>query len=424
MEQEITVGPGVDSRAWLRSVSAICVGVSLAVLLCVIVYKIRLVFVPFAAGFVVAYILDPLLDKLEARGWSRRRAVWTVMGLLLAVMVLVLVLLVPRVVSQVGDAWQHREAYGARAQSFYSAGRASAERWLSRYLPQSRAAELIDQQLANAEQWAEGHKGQVLAWVGARLGQAGGMVVLVLLGTLIAFHFMLIIDPLRQTTQRLFLSARESEEMDETVVRVNRMLGAYVRGMAVVSATVGVMTALVLWGLSLYFGTRYALLIGLLAGVTYAVPWLGQATSAGTAFFFGLVTADHHALVAAIVCGLVVIAINQISDNVLMPRIVGAQVGLHPLLVLFAILAGLQLFGLVGMVIAVPLAASLRIAVRRWIPLLPDDEGQAGGLPRLDAGRAIDALHHALRRFLAPAAHAAPKEPPEPPPEERPSQSD
>jgi len=413
MDHERDAGVVTDSRTWLRTVTAVCLGMALAALLCAVVYKIRLVFVPFAAGFVVAYILDPVLDKLEARGWSRRRAVWTVMGSLLTLVTVLLIVLVPRVVGEVGDAWQNRDEYGVRMERFYDQSRAALERWLGQYLPGTAAAEEVDRRLEQLKQWTAARMGAILAWFGGRLMQAVALIVLVGLGMLVAFHFMLILDPLRDTVQRVFLTRRQSEDMDIIVTRVNRMLGAYVRGMAVVSILVGIATALALSGLSMYFGTRYALLIGLLAGVTYAVPWIGQTASAGTAFFFGLVTADHHALLAAVVCGVVVIAINQLSDNILMPRIVGQQVGLHPLLVLFAMMAGFQLFGLIGIVIAVPTAASIRIAILRWIPLLPEDPEEPKALPRIDFGRVTEGLSHAWSRFTAPITHVGPKPPPE-----------
>lgn len=410
MGRDYDVGPSIDSHTWLRITTAVCAGVLLAVLLCVVLYRIRLVFVPFVAGFVVAYLLDPLLDKLEARGWSRVRAVWAVMAAFIGLLGLALVLLVPRVLDQIGDAWENRRIYGLRADQYYRRSRESLERFLSQYLPQAEASQYIDTQLAQLEKWADAHKGKVITWIGARIAQAAGLLALILLGALIAFHFMLVIDPLKQATQRLFLSPRQSREMDELVARVNRMLGAYVRGMAAVSVLVAAATALALWGAGFYFGTRYALLIGVLAGVTYAVPWVGQATSAVAAFFFGLVTADHHALAAALVCAVLVISINQLADNVLMPRIVGEQVGLHPLAVLFALMAGFQLFGLVGMIVAVPLAASLRIAVRRWIPLLPDDEDRPRGLPRIDAARVVEGLGRVLQWFATPLAGAAHRE--------------
>lgn len=415
MEQNGQPQSGMDGRTWLQTSTAVCVGVSLAAVLCFVLYKLRLVFVPFAAGFVVAYVFDPLLDRLETRGWSRGRAVGTVMALLVAVLGVLLVLLVPRVVGEVTDAWSNWETYAERANASYDHSRMWVVGRLEAYedrLPTPDASKYVDEQLARLQASSAKYGALALKWLGQKTLQAGGLVFLVLLGTLIAFHFMLVIDPMREAVQRLFLSPEQSQEVDDTVVRVNRMLGAYVRGMAAVSILVAIATWLTLWVLGLIFGTEYALVIGLLAGVTYAVPWVGQVTSAGTAFFFGLVTADHHALLAAVVCLLVVIAINQLADNTIMPKIVGESVGLHPLLVLFAVMAGFQLFGLVGMIIAVPLAASLRIAVRRWIPLLPDDASKPKGLPRIDGGRVVEALGSAIRRFAGPPTSGGSRLPP------------
>jgi len=415
MDSDHDPGVGIDGRMWLRIVTAVCAGIVLAALVCVVLYKIRLVFVPFAAGLVVAYMLDPLLDRLQGRGWSRGRAVGTIMALFVSALLLVLALLVPRVVGEVTTAWNNWEVYSERANDYYDDGKAALVHWLEQYedrLPTGDASQYVDEQLNALKGTAQRYGAVVLKRLGQRALQAGGLVFLVLFGTLIAFHFMLIIDPLRDTVKRLFLSPRQSQEVDVVVARVNRMLGAYVRGMAAVSILVAVTTWLALWILGFVFGTEYALAIGLLAGVTYAVPWVGQVASAGTAFFFGLVTADHHALLAAVVCAVLVIAINQLSDNTLMPKIVGESVGLHPLLVLFAIMAGFQLFGLVGMIIAVPLAASLRIAARRWIPVLPDDEEEPKGLPRLDMGRVVEGLGGALRRFAGPSSRGPEKPPP------------
>ncbi len=391
----------------MRLVTGVSLGVALAILLCLIVYKIRLVFVPFGAGFVVAYIFDPWLDRLESRGWSRQRAVWTVMALIFAVLVLLLVVLVPRVIGQAGEAWTNRKLYASRINAIYDSTQATAERWLEPYLPQTDVAEYFDRQVDQGRVWADEHKGTILGWLGGRALQAVGMLFLALFGTLVAFHFMLIIDPLRRGAQAVFFSPQQSKDVDEVVGRVNRMLGSYVRGLVAVSALAGVATAIALWGVGLHFGTHYALIIGLLAGVTYAVPWLGQTVSAGAAFFAGLATADHHSIIAGLVSGALVIAINQISDNLVMPRIVGRQVGLHPLAVLFALMAGFQLWGLVGLIVAVPIAAAIRIALYRWVPTLPEDEEEdRRGLPRLDVVRLGRSIGDALRRFSGVATKA------------------
>ncbi len=391
----------------MRLVTGVSLGICLAALLCVIIYKIRLVFVPFGAGFVVAYIFDPWLDRLESRGWSRQRAVWTVMGLIFAVLALLLVVLVPRVVQQAGDAWDNRKLYSQRVSDTYERTRATADRWLAPYLPETDIGQYMDDQLERVPDWADEHKGEIAGWVGDRVLQAIGMLFLVLFGTLVAFHFMLIIDPLRKGVEAIFFTPRQSREVDEVVARVNRMLGSYVRGLVAVSALVAVATGIVLWGVGLSFGTRYALIIGLLAGVTYAVPWLGQTASAGAAFLAGIATADHHSVVAGLVSGLLVIGINQVFDNLVMPRIVGRQVGLHPLAVLFALMAGFQLWGLVGLIVAVPIAAAVRIALQRWVPTIPEDEEEERrGLPRLDIVRLGRSMGEALRRFTGGATDA------------------
>lgn len=396
----------MDSRSWTRLVAGVCLGVSLAALLCLIVYKIRLVLVPFGAGFVVAYIFDPWLDRLESRGWSRQRAVWTVMVLVVAILALLLIVLVPRVIQETGDAWENRELYAARVDRIYKSTRSTAESWLEPYLPDTNVGEYLDRQMREGQGWADKHKGQVLGWLGGRTLQALGMLFLVLFGALVAFHFMMVIDPLRQGAAALVLSPQQSQDVDAIVARVNRMLGSYVRGLVAVSALAGVVTGLALWGVGLYFGTRYALIIGLLAGVTYAVPWLGQTVSAGAALLAGLATADHHSILAGLVSAGLVVAINQISDNLVMPRIVGRQVGLHPLAVLFALMAGFQLWGLVGLIVAVPIAAAIRIALHRWVPTLPEDEEEeTRRLPRLDLVRLGRSIGEGLRRFVGAAAN-------------------
>ncbi|MFQ5810985.1 MAG: AI-2E family transporter, partial [Armatimonadota bacterium] len=118
------------------------------------------------------------------------------------------------------------------------------------------------------------------------------------------------------------------------------------------------------------FGMEYALVIGLVTGLTYAVPYIGATLAAVAAGVFGYATADHHALLCGgLAVGLQVV-INQVFDNVIMPRIVGHKVGMHPLLVIFALMAGFELWGILGMIVAVPLAASIKIAAQHAYPAL------------------------------------------------------
>jgi len=403
----------MEGRASVRQVLLVALGVCLAVLVCAVVYRIRAAFVPFAAGFVVAYILDPLLDRLEARGWSRAKAVWTVTCGLLAVLAVGLILLVPRVVGEATDVWNNQGLYLERAQTAYEGARTKTTEWLKHYMPGVEASAYVDSQLTAAREWLDAHKGDIARWFGGRLAQAGGMLILILLGTLIAFHFMMIIDPLRTGIQAM-MAPEDSQQVDAVVLKVNRMLASYVRGLAAVSLIMGVGTAIGLSIVGAVFGTRYALIIGLLAGLTYAVPWLGQLASVTVALFLGFVTAAHHPLAAGLLSGGVVVLMNQISDQLILPRIVGKSVGLHPLAVMFAMLAGFELWGLVGLIVAVPLAASVRIIAQRWIPILPEDqEEEIPHLPRFDFVALGKQMRGGVERlFDVVGHHSTTKEPP------------
>ena len=395
-------------RAWVRQVLVVALGFCLAALVCAVVYRIRAVFVPFAAGFVVAYVFDPVLDRLEARGWGRSRSVWTVMSLLLVVTVLGLVLLVPRVATDVSDVWANQHVYALRAGGAYESTKEAAAQRLGQFMPGVDVSQVLDRQLAAAGEWAGAHKADIARWFGDRLKQAGGLVVLILIGMLSAFHFMMVIDPLRSGVQAL-MAPEDSREVDAVVVKVNRMLAAYVRGLASVSFIMGAGTAIGLAIIGAFFQTHYAWAIGLLAGLLYAVPYLGQFTTVVVALFFGYVTAGHDPVIASALSVATVVTVNAVADNLILPKIVGKSVGLHPLAVLFAMLAGFELFGLVGLIIAVPLAASLRIIAQRWIPILPEDQEQEPrGLPRFDLTAFGKQARESLLKFFGTVGHAAP----------------
>jgi predicted PurR-regulated permease PerM len=122
--------------------------------------------------------------------------------------------------------------------------------------------------------------------------------------------------------------------------------------------------------LELGFGLRYAVVFGLSAVILYAVPYLGQVTLIVLAIFVAWVTGRNpgHMLGMAVA----MFAVGQAFDQLITPRVIGRQVGLHPVLGLFALMVGGQLFGLPGMVVAVPVAASLRIVLIELFPRLSE----------------------------------------------------
>jgi predicted PurR-regulated permease PerM len=118
----------------------------------------------------------------------------------------------------------------------------------------------------------------------------------------------------------------------------------------------------------LWLGTDHMLLVAAVDGLLYAVPVAGAWVASITAGVVGYVSADGNPWLAAIVMVVLIQVVNGVFDQVVSPKIAGEKVGLHPLVVIFSVLAGATLLGFVGMLVAVPTAAAIKIAIDTFMP--------------------------------------------------------
>ena len=161
----------------------------------------------------------------------------------------------------------------------------------------------------------------------------------------------------------------------------------YLRGLLIVCTLYGVCMIFMLYGLSFTRGhgalASYALLVGSAAGVLYAVPYLGSATTALITFLVAFAAGGVGFGGLAVLLALV---INQVFDNIVTPRVVGGGVGLNPVVAIFALILGAKLFGIWGMLLSVPVAASIQVVLFRLFPKLttptPASFLRAQGVPR------------------------------------------
>jgi predicted PurR-regulated permease PerM len=314
-------------------------------------------------------VLDPVLDRLERRGWSRGRAVATVMAGFIAALGLAIVLIVPQLVYQVRDAANNYAEYSGKAQTIYGTWRGEIELYVRQHVPSQDLMPLLDEKVAEGSAWLQERLPTFLQWLSQHLISSLGTLVMGVLLLLISFHFMMIIDPFRRGLRELLPRSADAE-VNRVSVEINRMLAQYLRGVVVVSVSQAVTAMLLLAIVGLFFGTKYGLIIGLVTGLTCMVPYFGPLLSAVSAGVTGLVTAEQGSpWIAGLVSVVAMVAQNQVFDNVVTPRIVGRKVGLHPLVVLLAAMIGLSLFGLWGMIIATPAAACVKILLARWLPV-------------------------------------------------------
>ena len=353
------------------------------------------VITPFAIGLVLALLLDPLADKLMRRGLSRMAAAGLVFGVFLLLLVGIGWLTVPLLIGQAGDLAQNGPNYISGLQDYVNHFLHTHPKIGPIKLP-GTVAQLSQQFSGQASDYLKQVSGHVYGFL---VGSAT-IAIEFILTLIIAFYFLVDIDRLRA---RLFYLAPEKWRglMGQLGSDVGGVFADYLRGLLIVCALYGLFTVGLLYGLSIFHHpmARYALLVGAAAGVLYAVPYLGALSTALVTFIvaFAAATADHQSGLAfgGIALGATLL-LNQVFDNVVTPRVVGGGVGLHPVLALFALVIGGELFHLPGMLLSVPIAGSVQVILFRLYPRLtqptPPPFLRAQGVP-LDSKESQKILH-------------------------------
>lgn len=363
----------MTSKLWWQTASAVMVGICLALAVHYVFVHTLTVLTLFALGLLIAWVMDPVLDAMERKGWKRQAAIWTITLGIVVVIGTAGVLVVPGIVAQVQDAAANWQSYSKTAQTGYDHWRGVLESYVSGKYPNVQVMPFLDTKVEEATLWVSGHIPSFLQWVSQQLIASVGMIAAGAILLVISFHFMCVIDPWRKSLRAL-LPESTGTAVNKASIQINAMLGQYLRGMVVVSVAAGVAATVLLYVVGMFFGTKYALIIGVITGVTYVIPYVGPALSAVSAGFFGYVTASAGSpwLACTVSIGAMYL-VNQVFDVAVTPRVVGQRVGLHPLVILFSVFVAASLLGIPGMIIATPLAASIKIILARWLPIQETD---------------------------------------------------
>jgi predicted PurR-regulated permease PerM len=355
----------------------IAVGVFLLV---VFVRQLSGVLLTFFMAAILAYILNPLVRRLEQLRVPRVLAVVGVFAVLALVVVAALLVLIIPAVGQVQTLIQDPSALIDRINGL--AARAGKIPYVG-----ERVAQVDQEAITGFVQSNAPSAGQVLQ---AATGFIGG--VFGVFGTVLNLLLMLIVSIYllldRERITRAVLGAIPHTVRDHAVElfhAVERTLMKYLKGQLTLCAIMGIIG----WAIAFFVIGRYSLVIGLWVGLTEIIPVLGAFLGAVPAVLIALFVGGFYK--ALIVAGLFLIA-QQLEGNILVPRIMGGSVGVHPLWVLFATLAGSALYGIVGAIFAVPVVAIVAATLRylrgtlifeRWgkPPLMPATEAERSPPP-------------------------------------------
>lgn len=329
----------------------------------VLVYLLAPVLMPFLVGALLAYLGQPLVAGLTRRRLPRVVAVIVVFALFVAVVVTLLVFLIPTIQHQIAGFTQRLPRYLD---------------WLQRealpWLETVTGAELV-LDMETLRQTLVAHWQEMGGWLKASAAyvmQSGlrvvGWLVSLVLIPVVAFYLLLDWDRLLARIAALFPAAHRPR-LRQLALETDAVLGGFLRGQFSVMLALAGFYSIGLW----LIGLDLALPIGIATGLLSFVPYLG--------FLTGLVAAgigvwvqfqDAHMLLwVAVLFGLG----QALEGLVLTPRLVGERTGLHPVAVIFAIMAGGQLFGFTGVLLALPVAAVLKVWLRHlheyYVPPAP-----------------------------------------------------
>ncbi|MHA1599076.1 MAG: AI-2E family transporter [Alphaproteobacteria bacterium] len=319
---------------------------------CGLLYLLSGVLLPFVAGLGVAYFFDPVADRLVKSGLSRGGATALVIGFFLAFMVALLMLLYPLLQAQV-------LGFVSRIPDLIEAAQVQAAPILEILAERLTSGEMEDLKGA-----AESYAGDALGWIGGLLQDlwSGGvaffnLLSLIVITPLVAFYMLRDWDKMIDRFDEL-LPRASAKTIREQAREIDKTIAAFVRGQSLVCLTLGVYYAI---GLSIV-GLDFGLLVGLATGLLSFIPYIGAAI--GLLIGFGIAMVQFSdPLSVAIVVG-IFLAGQTAESYFLTPRLVGGRVGLHPIWIIFALLAGGALFGFTGVLLAVPVVAVIGVMTR------------------------------------------------------------
>ena len=336
-----------------------------------LIFLLREILLPFVAGMAVAYLLDPIADKLEDWGLSRTMATVVITALFMVITLGALFLLLPVLYHQVLDLMSRAPAIAGAVRDYILS--------LSETLFETLAPDEIER----AREALAGITDNIVGWAlgfGEGLWRSGlalvNLIAMLFITPIVTFYLLRDWDRLVARMDEL-LPRKHADVIREQLDKINDTLAGFVRGQGLVCLSLALFYAI---GLSLA-GLDFGLIVGLSAGVLSFIPYVGAITGFVVGVTLAFLQFDDLIRIGAV--ALVFIIGQVIEGNFLSPKLVGERVGLHPVWVIFGAFAGAALFGLVGVLLAVPATAVIgvlmRFAIERYEDSVLYQGGDSGG---------------------------------------------
>ncbi len=308
----------------------------------------------FLIAAFIAFGVQPICLKLERRNVPKPLAIAIVFTVLLLLIVVGLAVIVPLTVAQLTVLAQNTPAYISTVQGWLS----QAQLWLQHHIPGFRApANAFNAGALSTNSLATLAQGTLNSFVAIVAGTAVAFFV-AFSAIVLSFFFLLNGSQIAEGFAAMFPIARR-ETARKLATEITETFGSYISGQVIVSAITGI----VIWIATAAIGFKFSLIIGIISGIAYAIPVIGMLIAQ---------------LIAVVLCApqggwmilwvqVIMFGMARISDNILVPKIMGQSVGVSPIGVMFAVFAGGELFGVPGLLLGIPAAALIKILWRYFV---------------------------------------------------------
>ncbi len=348
--------PVTDGSVFKRQVIFWAAGVTVVVLALWLLSEILL---PFVAGLAIAYLLTPVTDRLERLGVNRLAAALLIITFVVLALVYLILLVAPIVGGQLSSFIDSVPGNVTKLQTLLSD---PSRPWVQKLLGAGfNADKSIGDLVTQGVGWLTTFLRSL--WSGGRA--LVSVFSLVVVTPVVAFYLIYDWHRMIRTVDG-WVPRQQRETVRQLAREIDAAISGFVRGQTAVCLILGSFYAVALTLSGLNFG----LLIGLISGLITFIPYVGSMT--GLVLSTGVAVAQFWPDYGSILMVLGIFLVGQfLEGNVLSPKLVGESVGLHPVWLIFALLAFGYLFGFVGLLVAVPLAATIgvlcRFALRRYL---------------------------------------------------------
>lgn len=312
-------------------------------------WNVREVLAILFASLIFASALDSAVDRLQKLRIPRAISALGIYLVIIGVISLIVVLLIPPITDQVSDiATQFPAYYEKVAGAFGQVQSFSQEHGLESDI--QRGLSQLNSKLGSTV-------GQSVAGAVSAVGSLLGSIATFFLVLIITFY-MIVQESAMKKALRQFLPDKYQPFASQLTNKVQGKVGAWLQGQIMLSLVIGVITTILLW----LFGIEYALVLGLIAGVLEFVPYLGPIIAAIPAVFLAFFQSPTKALIVLVIY----IVVQQLENNLIVPRIMKKAVGLNPIITISVLLIGMKVGGVIGALLAIPVATAISVIIKEF----------------------------------------------------------